>query len=74
MRVTVKLFAGFRAGRFIAEVFDFQSGMTVDQVVQEQEIPYVEVGILLCNGRHVELEHELQDSDILSIFPKVGGG
>jgi molybdopterin converting factor small subunit len=74
MRVTIKLFAGLRQGRFQAETFVLSQGTTVDQVVQDHKIPYPKIGILICNGRHVDLDHELLEGDVLSIFPKVGGG
>ncbi|MCK5682131.1 MoaD/ThiS family protein [bacterium] len=74
MRVTVKLFAGFREGRFKAEVLKLKAPMTIYELAQEHEIPHAEVGIVLCNGRHVEFERELNDGDVLAIFPKVGGG
>ncbi len=33
-----------------------------------------EAGIVLVNGRHANLDHELGDQDTLSLFPLVGGG
>ena len=74
MRVTIKLFAGFRQGRFAVKECEYGGGISILQVVQELAIPSVEVGILLCNGRHVDFDSELVEGDICSIFPKVGGG
>jgi molybdopterin converting factor small subunit len=74
MQVTVKLFAGLRQGRFRADNFEFKPGTNVDQVAQQHKIPYSEIGILICNGRHVGLDYVLAEGDVLSIFPKVGGG
>jgi len=74
MQITVKLFAGFRKGRFKVRVIQFNAGISVAQVVQKIKIPATEVGILICNGRHIDLTGKLEDGDILSVFPKVGGG
>ena len=74
MRVTIKLFADFRQGRFAVKACDFAVRVTILQVVEELAIPLAEVGILLCNGLHVDFETELVEGDICSIFPKVGGG
>jgi len=74
MQITVKLFANFRHGRFNVELRQYQTGITVGQIVEELGIPKSELGILLVNSRHVGLDHELHDGDILALFPLVGGG
>jgi molybdopterin converting factor small subunit len=74
MQITVKLFAGFRNGRFKVRVIEFEAGIMVTQVIQKVELPEAEVGILICNGRHIELTDKLEEGDVLSVFPKVGGG
>jgi len=58
MTITVKLFATYRAGRFKVEEQDYPAG----------------IGIILVNGRHAEADQQLQDHDILALFPLVGGG
>ena len=74
MRVTIKLFAGFRQGRFTVKECEYSGGVSIVQVAQDLAIPFAEVGILLRNGRHVDFDTELVEGDICSIFPKVGGG
>lgn len=74
MRVTVKLFATFRKGRFDVDVREVPPGTTVSRIVGEVELPEKEVGIVLVNGRHTGLSRELSDGDTLAIFPLVGGG
>jgi molybdopterin converting factor small subunit len=73
MRVTVKLFAAFRKGRFDSEVREVPSGTTVSNVVDEVRLPG-SIGIIFVNSRHADLSRELTDGDTLSIFPLVGGG
>ena len=74
MKVTVKLFATFREGRFGQEVRDYNEGTTVGDVLNELQLPPDEIGATLINHRHVEEDQKLQDGDALSIFPLVGGG
>jgi len=74
MKITVKLFATFRRGRFEIETRDYPEGTTVGQVVEELAIPREQLGILLVNSRHVDLERVLADGETLAIFPLVGGG
>jgi len=74
MRITVKLFATFRKGRFDAEVREVPPGATVSRIVEEVGLPEKEIGIVLVNGRHAKLWRALADGDTLAIFPLVGGG
>jgi len=73
MRITVKLFATFRKGRFDAEVREVPPGTTVSNVVDGMRLPE-SIGIIFVNNRHADLSRELSDGDTLSIFPLVGGG
>ncbi len=68
MNFTVKLFATFRTGRFGTEKRDYETGTTVANIIEELEIPAVEIGATLVNGRHVERATEVVVCDILSIF------
>ena len=74
MRVTVKLFAFFREGRFIKEDKELPTGTTAGQVVDGLNIDREEVGVLMINSRHCKFETVLQEDDIYAIFPVIGGG
>jgi sulfur-carrier protein len=74
MKVTIKLFATFRAGRFGEEIREYNPGITVGDILTELNLPLDEIGATLINHRHVEEDQKLQDGDNLSIFPLVGGG
>ncbi|HZW35316.1 MAG: MoaD/ThiS family protein [Deltaproteobacteria bacterium] len=74
MRITVKLFATFRKGRFDAEVREVPPGTTVSRIVDDVQLPERELGIILVNGRHADRSRELSDGDTLALFPLVGGG
>jgi molybdopterin converting factor small subunit len=74
MRITVKLFATFRTDRFKIEEREVPSGTEVGHIVRELGIAESELGIVLVNARHAALDQHLQEGDILSLFPLVGGG
>ena len=74
MQITVKLFANFRNNRFNKEVRTIAPDTTVGAIVSELALTEEEVGVILINGRHSNLEQPLTEGDILSLFPLVGGG
>ncbi len=74
MRITIKLFATFREGRFAVEKREYAQGTKVNQIIEELNLPADKIGVILLNSRHVDTEHILEDGDTLSLFPLVGGG
>ncbi|HBI15523.1 MAG TPA: molybdopterin synthase sulfur carrier subunit [Desulfobulbaceae bacterium] len=74
MRVTIRLFANFRIGRFKQETREFDSTATVRHIVEALGIPDPEVGIIFINGRSGGMDQALAEGDTLSLFPLVGGG
>lgn len=74
MRVTVKLFATFRDGRFKVEERVLPEESTVLAVLEPLNILPEEIAICLVNGRNVNEQHVLKDGDTLALFPPVGGG
>jgi len=74
MKITVKLFATFRIDRFDIAERDYPAGTTVAAIVDDLELPRDQLGILMVNNRHVELDREMSDGETLAIFPLVGGG
>jgi molybdopterin converting factor small subunit len=76
MKVTVKLFAQYREGRFIQKEMELTEDATIDEVIDliRLDLGHYPLGIILVNGRHVDTKIELKEGDTLSLFPKVGGG
>ncbi len=74
MEVTVKLFATFQEGRFEATSRRYPAGTRVSDIVEELRLPRDEIGVLLVNSRHAELDREIAEGDVVAIFPQVGGG
>ncbi|WP_425805494.1 MoaD/ThiS family protein [Desulfitobacterium sp. Sab5] len=75
MRVTIKLFATFRDGRFKMDIRELPEGENrVIDILQSLGIAQEEVAICLVNGRDSNAQTILADGDTLSLFPPVGGG
>jgi sulfur-carrier protein len=72
--VKIKLFASFQKGRFAVEMRDYPPQTTVEQIVDDLQIPKAEIGVMMVNGRHVELDYRPDGGDVLAIFPVIGGG
>ena len=74
MEVEVRLFAGFRAGRFRNRRIELPIGASVGDVLNMLEIPHEHVPLPLVNGRHAAADEVLANDDVLSVFPAIGGG
>ena len=74
MKITVRLFAFFRDGRFIKEVREYPENTTVAGVITDLDIDMNAVGVTMIASRHCALDAELKDGDQLGIFPMIGGG
>ena len=74
MKLTVKLFANFRDGRFKEEPREYPDGTTIGAITDGLGIARAQVGALFVNGRHGEFDRAACADDIVAIFPIVGGG
>jgi len=74
MRITVRLFLSFRAGRFPAQTIECPAGATVAAVADDLALSDEEIGLVLINDRQADFTHQLADGDTLALFPVVGGG
>lgn len=74
MKIEVRLFATFREKRQKVIAMEIPEGTSVAEIVDSLEIPHSEVSILMINGIHSKLDYILQDGDVISLFPPVGGG
>ncbi|HCF49322.1 MAG TPA: molybdopterin synthase sulfur carrier subunit [Syntrophomonas sp.] len=76
MKITVKLFANLRKGRFKVNDLEFPEGTNVLQVLNDLSIDAEEmkIGIIFVNGRHASFDTVLKEQDVLAIFPPVAGG
>lgn len=72
--IEVRLFATFREGREKIYYMDAEKIKRASDALDILEIPQEEVAICLINGRHSSIDKEVQNGDILAVFPPVGGG
>ena len=72
--IEIRLFATFREGREKIYYMEAEKIKKVSDALEILRIPEEEVAICLINGRHSAVEDEVQNGDILAIFPPVGGG
>lgn len=73
MKVTIKLFAGFRVNRFKVAEKDLPQNTSIADVLADLGIQEPELGVAMINGRHVLPEQILEEGNTVSLFPKVGG-
>lgn len=74
MKVEVRLFATFRNGRDKKLFMDLVDGSKVTDILELLNIKAEELGILLINGRDGDVNRVLEESDVVALFPPVGGG
>ena len=72
--IEVRLFAGLRQGRQKIYQMEPDSIAAVQDIMDRLSIDRREVNILLINGFHQKPETQVNDGDIVSLFPAVGGG
>ncbi len=74
MKLTIKLFATLRQGRFKIQEGVYPDTTTVEDIVKQLSIAKQDLGIIFVNGKYAELNTVLHEGDIVSIFPPIGGG
>lgn len=72
--IEVRLFATFRNGREKKQSMDLKEGSKVADILDILNINVEELGILLINGRDGSVNSVLKESDVVALFPPVGGG
>ena len=74
MKLVVKLFASLRTGRAKEIIIELSRASTPKAIIKELNIPEEDVAIIMINGRRSEADIQLNEGDIVSLFPPVGGG
>ncbi len=72
--IDVLLYAYFREGRGKKVSLDEKEFTTIQEVIDHLSIEAEGIGIILLNGFHKTPEAELQDGDIVALYPPVAGG
>jgi molybdopterin synthase sulfur carrier subunit len=75
MHIKVKLFASLRnqIGKKELEM-DISDQEKVSDIVKSLNLSEKDNFITMINGVHCKLDHNLNDGDVLSIFPMIAGG
>ncbi|MDD2587119.1 MAG: MoaD/ThiS family protein [Syntrophomonadaceae bacterium] len=74
MQVKVKLFFTLRRGRSRVVDIQLNPGATVKEVIINLGIKPSEVAIVMVNGHYSNMEKQVDDGDIVALFPPIGGG
>lgn len=74
IHVTVRLFATLRINRDKEMVLELSERATIKDIIQRLNINQKDAAILMINGRGAKLDRILEQNDIVSIFPQLGGG
>ena len=69
MVLTVKLFEGFRRGRFAVAQIERPPGATLGSILDDLRIPRSEVGVLRVGGSEADLAYRPSAGETISIFP-----
>jgi molybdopterin converting factor small subunit len=55
-------------------IMDCPDGVTIGQVIDQLGIPKPYPAMLLVNGIHADPDTQLQEGDLLALFPPLAGG
>lgn len=74
MKITVKLFATLRTGRFDETVLDIEGTAVIEYLLELLNLKHEEVAIIMINGRHCGRNTVISEGDVVALFPPIGGG
>ena len=79
MKVEVRLFANLSkllppGSQKKRTTMTVKKGTTIDELLEKLNIPPKITNIIMVNGRHQGREIELNEGDVLSVFPPIAGG
>jgi molybdopterin converting factor small subunit len=74
VRITVKLFASFRTGRFVEAESEYPPGTRIAEVASALGIAAEDIGIIMVDNRMAKLDARLHEGAKLALFPLLGGG
>jgi molybdopterin converting factor small subunit len=74
MEVEVNLFATLRTTGSDLSRVRLQPGARVAELLENLGVPFSKVAVVLVNGTRAELDHELKENDVVSLFPAIAGG
>ncbi len=72
--VTVKLHGVFRIDRFKEESAEYPPGTTVQDIIEQLQLPDHILGIVMINNVHGSTDNQLNNGDTLALLPILDGG
>ena len=72
--VTVKLHGVFRINRFKEERLEYPPGTTVQDIIEQLQLPDHVLGIIMINDVHGTTDHQLNHGETLALLPILDGG
>ncbi|MGO1468394.1 MAG: MoaD/ThiS family protein [Tissierella sp.] len=74
INVEIRLFATFREDREKKYFFELPEKTNILDILNKLNIDREEASLILLNGIDGDVDRELKNGDVLSLFPPVGGG
>lgn len=74
IKVEVRLFATFRENREKKYFFEINEETNILDILKKLNIDREDASLILLNGIDGDVDRNLKDGDVLSLFPPVGGG
>ena len=74
MRVEVELIGHLKRNRFAAAGIQLKEESTVIDLLKRLKISSGEIGVPMVNRERVSVSRRLNDGDVITIFPLIGGG
>ena len=72
--IEIRLFATLREGRFARKKMKINGVERVEDLIRKLDMKPEEVAIIFVNKRHARPDTKIHPGDIISFFPKIGGG
>ena len=79
MKVEIRLFANLAkllppGSQNKRATITVKKGATVEDLMDKLDIPQKVTNIIMVNGMHRDRETELNEGDVVSVFPPIAGG
>ena len=72
--IEIRLFATLREKRFDKKRIKINGIQKVEDIIRKLDMNPEEVAIIFVNRKHARLDTKIKPGDIVSLFPKIGGG
>ncbi len=69
MEVEIRLFDSFRKGRWNSKHLRFNDAVQIIDILDILQIDAEEVRLILVNGSHQNVDYNLNDGELLALFP-----